>query len=140
MYYNSDIDDIKNNLKIKWVNILISFCKGLIYAVFSPFIWSINSYSQLMVYPQVIFWWGIIPFIIYGIIWSIRFKRNETALMIFFIGSVYSVLSITEGNIGSVFRHRDWVTPLCFIFGAVGINKFIFCYRYSNKNLAYLST
>jgi hypothetical protein len=134
MYYDSDIDDLKDNLKIKWANILISFFKGLIYVIFMPLFISIKSVSQLIVYPQIVFWWVIIPSIFYGIIWSLKFKQNDSILMILFIAGIYLSLSLTEGNMGSALRHRDWVTPLCFIFGAVGINRFLFAHLDVNLN------
>lgn len=134
MYSDSDIDDLKNNLKIKWANFLISFFKGLIYVIFLPLFLGIKSVSQLIIYPQIVFWWLIIPSIVYGIIWSLKFKQNETALMILFIAGIYLSLSLTEGNMGSALRHRDWVTPLCFIFGAVGINRFLFAHLDANLN------
>ena len=60
------------------------------------------------------------PGILYGIIWSLRFKGKETGLLIFFIACIYSLMALTEGNIGSVFRHRDWVTPFGLMFAALG--------------------
>ena len=109
-----------------WENFFISYCKGLAYVLFSPLPWDISSISQLLVYPQVVFWWALIPCIIYGMGWSMRFMRQETIVMILFIGSIYSVLALTEGNIGSVFRHKDWVTSLCAIFAAIGIYRVVY--------------
>lgn len=127
---------VTNNIvEIKWKSFLGSYCKGLAYALFAPFLWSIKSGRQLMMYPQVAFWWMIFPFIIYGIIWSLKFKRGDTISIISFIISVYSVLALTEGNIGSVFRHRDWVTPLCLIFGVVGIIRFSELFLKSNQRV-----
>jgi len=129
VYYSDNIntDYIKNSITgIRWLSFLISYCKGLIFVLFSPFPWSVKSVSQLIVYPQIVFWWVVTPCIIYGMIWSIRFKRSQTILIILFIASIYSVLALTEGNIGSVFRHKDWVAPFCLMFAAIGINRFIF--------------
>ncbi|MDD4979766.1 MAG: hypothetical protein PHC54_00640 [Candidatus Omnitrophica bacterium] len=118
---------VKNSIReIRWASFFISYCKGLIYVLFSPFFWSVNSVSQLMIYPQAVFWWGIMPCIIYGMIWSIKFKRKETVFIILFIGIFYSVLALTEGNVGALLRHKDWVTPFCLMFAAIGISKFIF--------------
>ena len=112
---------IKNSIiKIRWINYLYSYVKGLGYALFAPFPWDIRSSLQLIIYPQIIFWWCIIPYILYGIIWSLRFKSKETGLLIFFITCIYSLMALTEGNIGSVFRHRDWVTPFGLMFAALG--------------------
>ena len=112
---------IKNSIiKISWINYFRSYVKGLGYVLFSPFPWDIRSFLQLIIYPQIIFWWWIMPGILYGIIWSLRFKGKETGLLIFFIACIYSLMALTEGNIGSVFRHRDWVTPFGLMFAALG--------------------
>ena len=106
-------------------DVLKAYLKGMGYAVLSPFPWRIESKSQLAAYPQMILWYLMLPFTIYG--FYAGFKKNPraaTALFLFSF-SVFSVMALLEGNIGSVFRHRDMVTPFLLIFFGGAFEKVI---------------
>ena len=39
----------------------------------------------------------------------------------YWAGGATQTIAMLEGNIGAAFRHRDYITPLVFIFAAAGI-------------------
>ncbi len=121
--------------KVKWTGFLVSYFKGMLYVVFSPFLWSINSSNQMMAYPQMTVIYITIPFVIAGIIISLRHYRKSAISISCFIFLLFSVLAITEGNIGGLFRHRDWASPLLIILFAVGFDWIAFKARRTGGSL-----
>lgn len=109
--------------RIFYGSFFISYLLGLVYVIFSPFPWSISTVLQLQAYPQIILTYCLIPFIVLGIILCIRYRFKETFLILFFYFGVISLLAISEGNVGGLFRHRDWVAPFTLMFGAIGLVK-----------------
>ena len=99
----------------------LSYLKGLSYALFSPFPWAVASRLQLFAYPQILLWYFLFPFVLIGFTLSFRYKIRGTLAVWVFIFLVSSLLAFVEGNIGSVFRHRDWISPLFLMFAASGL-------------------
>ena len=98
-----------------------SYAKGMSYAVFSPFPWQIESKQQLMAYPQIIFLYLILPFIIYGFYAGYKKNRPAASSILAYSFIMFSIFALVEGNIGAVFRHRDMVTPFFLIYFAGGV-------------------
>lgn len=107
--------------KLSLIEIFIAFLKGWFYFLFSPFPWRIQSISQFFSMPQMLLWYFSLIFA--GIGFLIVFKKSLFitflfALYIFLIGTL---AGMSEGNIGTLFRHRDMITPLILIFGSITI-------------------
>lgn len=107
--------------EINIFSVILSYTKGLSYALFSPFLWRISSEPQLTSYPQILLWYFLFPFIIVGILLSLRYKIRETFPLILYIFLATSLLALAEGNVGAVFRHRDWISPFFLAFAAAGL-------------------
>ena len=97
-----------------------AYTKGMGYALFSPFPWRIDSKLQLAAYPQMILWYIMLPFALYGIYLGYRSRRMETVVIFLYCFCAMSILALAEGNVGSMFRHRDIVTPFLLIYFAAG--------------------
>lgn len=100
-----------------WLFILL---KGLAYAIFSPFLWDIPSKTQLMAYPQSLF-------ILLGFFFLVRgVCLSTTSYARFFFPVVFTIFifvvgfSLTEGNIGAAFRHRELFLPCYLLFFSAG--------------------
>ncbi len=52
-----------------------------------------------------------------------KYKWKETFVIFAYIIVLGSIIAMNSGNIGTVFRHRDMLTPLFLIFGSVGLIK-----------------
>ncbi len=107
--------------RINLISIPLSYIKGLSYALFSPFPWAITSRLQLFAYPQILMWYFLFPFTIIGIILTLRYKTKDISPLIIYIFLSSSLLALAEGNIGGVFRHRDWISPFFLMFAAIGL-------------------
>lgn len=104
-------------------DIAAAYVRGMGYAIFAPFPWRIESGLQLLSLPQVLVWYMMIPFILYGIYLGFRDNRAAAIFVFLFCFAALSVLALASGNVGAVFRHRDMVTPFLIIFFAAGIMK-----------------
>lgn len=106
---------------------LIDFSKGFFKAWFyflsMPFPWKIYTKMLLISYIQVILWYCLIPFVFIGMATALRYKWRETFVIFAYILIIGSSIAMFSGNIGTVFRHRDMLTPLFLIFGSLGVMK-----------------
>lgn len=118
-YYSMDAD----LTTIPFIATLKLFFLGWIYFIFVPFPWAINSLSQLVSLPQMIFWYGLFVFSLIGIYLCIRDKIKISFCLILFIFLMGSIIVFSSGNIGTTFRHRDMLTPFFLIFSAFAIVK-----------------
>lgn len=101
--------------------ILIGFLKGWFYFLLSPFPWRIQSISQLFSMPQMILWYILLVFASIGFLVVFRKSPFVTFLFAFYIFLMGTLTSMADGNIGTLFRHRDMITPLILIFSSVAI-------------------
>ncbi|MEK6715221.1 MAG: glycosyltransferase family 39 protein [Candidatus Omnitrophota bacterium] len=102
-----------------------AFLKGWWHFLFQPFIWSIKSKSMLMAFPQMVLWYMLLMFAFVGIIFGLRYKWKYAIVMVSYLFLVSSIIALSSGNIGTLFRHRDMITPFYLIFSAVGIRHLL---------------
>ena len=115
----------KENGHLKVVPWMVLVFKGFIYAHFSPFLWNIKIQTQLLAYPQVLFSMFGFIFLLVGISSSMISNFRLFFPILFFLG-IYTIgFSITEGNIGAAFRHRDLFLPLYIFLFSIGFGSFV---------------
>lgn len=94
---------------------------GFVYLMFAPFPWQMNSLSQLMTLPDMIIWWGMMIFLVRGLIYSIKHRlRNSIAVLMFSLMLTIGYC-IFQGNVGMAYRQRTQIQVFLFMFGAVGL-------------------
>jgi len=109
---------------IRLSDIFPAYLKGFAYFLLSPFPWAIRSLSQLAAYPQVILWYFSLLLFCYGFAKGGGVAAKETAIIGFFILLFVSINSLAEGNIGAAFRHRDYISPLVFVYVSYALAVF----------------
>ena len=93
---------------------------GFVYLMFAPFPWQMTSLSQLMTLPDMLIWWGMMIFLVRGLIYSIRHRlRNSIAVLMFSLMLTIGYC-IFQGNVGMAYRQRTQIQVFLFMFGAVG--------------------
>ena len=93
---------------------------GFVYLMFAPFPWQMTSLSQLMTLPDMLIWWGMIIFVVSGLIYSIKHRlRNSIAVLMFSLMLTIGYC-IFQGNVGMAYRQRTQIQVFLFMFGAVG--------------------
>lgn len=97
---------------------------GFAYLMLAPFPWQVTNFRQMITLPEVFLWWALIPFICYGLWYTIKFKwKNAIAILIFVLMLVLGY-SLYQGNVGTAYRQRTQIQVFLFIFAAVGITLF----------------
>lgn len=115
-YYNSNLD-------ISGLDLVFSYLKGFSYVLFSPFPFSnLRNISGFLGLMQALLFYMLFPFIIIGIFIALRYRYKDMLIFPVFIFITLSSYALVEGNVGSVFRHRDTAVIFMFIFAALGIN------------------
>lgn len=97
---------------------------GFTYLMFSPFPWQAANLRQAITIPEVLFWWSTIPFLIIGLIYTIKHRlRNAFPILIFSL-LLTLAYSVFQGNVGTAYRQRTQIQVFLFIFIAVGFTIF----------------
>jgi hypothetical protein len=88
-----------------------------------PLLGQARGFLPAAAMPQMLLWYGVLGLSAIGV-WSLLRTRWRAACLVLAIAAGLTVtLAISGGNIGTTFRHRDLVTPLYFLFAAVGAQR-----------------
>lgn len=93
---------------------------GFAYLMLAPFPWQMASLRQTITLPEVLLWWALIPFMISGIIYSLRHRLRTTFPILFFSLTLTLAYSMFQGNVGTAYRQRTQIQVFLFMFIAVG--------------------
>ena len=93
---------------------------GFAYLMFAPFPWQVSSLRQAITVPEVLLWWGMMPFMVAGIIYAVRHRLRSAFPVLFFALTLTIAYSIFQGNVGTAYRQRTQIQVFLFIFIAVG--------------------
>lgn len=101
------------------------FYRGWFHVMLEPLPWRVQSKDMMIVFPQIILWYTLIPFAISGVVILIRRRFRESVYLIVYFFIMTSVLAMAGSNVGTIFRQRDVNTPIFLMFSSVGlINAF----------------
>lgn len=106
---------------------------GFITLLLAPFPWQIGSITQGLTMPEMIIWWLSIPFMIIGLIYTIRTRFRETIGILFFTLILSISYSLYQGNLGTLYRQRAQIQVFLLLFTAAGVAVVV--ERRENKKL-----
>lgn len=98
---------------------------GFAYLIFAPFPWEARNLRQAITIPEVLIWWALIPFAIYGLKFTITHRLRRCIPILIFTLMLTLAYSIFQGNVGTAYRQRTQIQVFLFIFIAVGITLVI---------------
>jgi len=93
---------------------------GFAYLMFAPFPWEVNKLNQALILPEVFFWWALIPFMISGLVYTLKNRLRSAIPILLFSLMLTIAYSIFQGNVGMAYRQRTQIQVFLFIFIAVG--------------------
>ncbi|PYS24655.1 MAG: hypothetical protein DMF72_04265 [Acidobacteria bacterium] len=93
---------------------------GLAYLLLAPFPWQFGSLRQMITLPEMMIWWSAIPFLVFGLWFTIRHRLREVAPILIFTTLLTISYSIIQGNVGTAYRQRAQLLIFYFLFVAVG--------------------
>lgn len=106
---------------------------GFAYLMFAPFPWQASNLRQAITIPEVLLWWAMFPFLIAGLVYSVRNRlRNAFPILIFSLLLTLSY-SLLQGNVGTAYRQRTQIQVFLFIF--VGVGWTVYQEQRENKRL-----
>jgi hypothetical protein len=94
---------------------------GLAYLLFAPFPWAITSVRQLLVLPETLVWYALMPAFVRGLTYSVRQRFRDVRPILVFTVTLTIAYALMQGNVGTAYRQRTQVTMFFFVFMAVGI-------------------
>ncbi len=100
--------------------------KSSFYFLLVPFPWDVETRHQLLFLPQTLLWYIYLCLAVIGTAYSLNKHRRDSLSLILYVLAVTFCLGASSGNIGTVIRHRDLISPIIFILSAVGINVLMF--------------
>jgi 4-amino-4-deoxy-L-arabinose transferase-like glycosyltransferase len=98
---------------------------GFTYLLLAPFPWQITSTLAALTLPEMLVWWVMIPFMVAGLIYSVRKRLREALSMLIFTVMLTLGYSILQGNVGTAYRQRAQIQVFLFMFVAVGIALYL---------------
>lgn len=97
---------------------------GFAYLMFAPFPWQAASLRQSITIPEVLIWWGMMPFLISGLIYTVRNRLRKAFPVLVFSLLLTVAYTIFQGNVGTAYRQRTQIQVFLFILVGVGYTVF----------------
>lgn len=96
--------------------------QGLLAFLLGPFPWELQGFRQLLVLPDVLLWWVLLPMLWYGLREGWKRVRRRIFVLILPALSTSILLSLVVGNFGTLVRERMQVVVLAVPFIALGLS------------------
>lgn len=106
---------------------------GFAYLMFAPFPWQAVNLRQAITIPEVLLWWSLIPFLITGLIYTVKHRLRNAFPILLFSLLLTLAYSLFQGNVGTAYRQRTQIQVFLFIF--IGVGWTLFWENRENKRL-----
>lgn len=98
---------------------------ALVTFVAVPLPWRAGTPSALAIVPQQVVWYILIAALPLGMANAWRREPTVTAMLMVFFVLLSAAVALTNGNVGTLVRHRDGIVPFVVWFGACGVLSWI---------------
>ena len=85
-----------------------------------PLPWDAVSWSEIVLVPQQVAWYLMVPLALVGVVAGLRRDVLVTLLLVSYIVVAAVPISLSNGNIGTLVRHRDTVVPFIVWLSGLG--------------------
>jgi hypothetical protein len=96
------------------------FPTGLVYTLAAPFPWEADRMVERITIPEVFLWYGAVALALIGALSQWRSWRQYVHLLGYIAGILF-LMALTQGNLGTLVRHRGMVIPFVLVFSGVGV-------------------
>lgn len=93
---------------------------GFTYLMFAPFPWQASNLRQAITVPEVLVWWASLPFLVVGIVYTIRNRLRNAFSILMFSLMLTIAYSLFQGNVGTAYRQRTQIQVFLFILIGAG--------------------
>ncbi len=91
--------------------------KGIAHALLAPFVWAIGSWQDAVTAPEMLLWYALLVAMVRST-WSFRAKWRSLGPLLLFVLGLVTILSLAEGNYGTLYRHRAMVIPFVVVLAS----------------------
>ncbi len=105
---------------VKPLEVLRAFGLGQRHFWLEPTPWGPRSRGERLAIPQMMLWYVILLASLAGI-WRLRRNPSELFVLLVFLGATSASIGMTGGNVGTIFRHRDVLTPVLIAAAGGGL-------------------
>ena len=92
---------------------------GFAYALAAPFPWAVNRPIEFVTIPEMLIWYTAVVLAVIALACHWR-QWRKFAHLLAFIGGIVLLLALTQGNEGTLVRHRGMIIPFVLIFSGAG--------------------
>jgi hypothetical protein len=97
---------------------------GVSHALFAPFPWRADALSDRIASIEMPIWYVLLVAAV-ATTWRQRARLRGMILLVLYVLGVIAVLSLVEGNVGTLFRHRAMVIPTVIILAAPTLSRWL---------------
>ncbi len=86
-----------------------------------PLPWDAVSWSEIVLVPQQVAWYLMVPLALVGVVAGLRRDVLVTLLLVSCIVVAAVPIGLSNGNVGTLVRHRDTVVPFIVWLSGLGV-------------------
>jgi hypothetical protein len=94
---------------------------GVVRLLLAPFPWAISGFRQLLVLPETLVWYALMPAFFRGLVYAVRTRLGAVLPIVVFAATLTTAYALMQGNVGTAYRQRTQITMFFFVFMGVGI-------------------
>lgn len=114
--------DINLRYSITFPELLVSYLNGLRYVFLEPTPWTFKHLPTLVMFPETLFMWFLVPFMILGFIIIFRINTRMAIATSLYLFIMTLMLALGQGNMGTLARTRWMIMPFYFMLGGLGLS------------------
>jgi hypothetical protein len=99
---------------------MVALPTGFSYLMFAPFPWEVGNFRQAIALPEVMVWWSMMPFLVIGLWFSIKYRLRNAIPILLFTFLLTVGYSLFQGNVGTAYRQRTQLQVFLYMFIGVG--------------------
>lgn len=100
--------------------IAVGFANGLYHVLFEPVPANVTNGFSFFAFLQNVLFLLCFPFIALGVLIGIRYRWKQSLPIVFYLVISLLLMAASEGNVGTLVRHRDAIMPFLAIWAAAG--------------------
>lgn len=121
--YGKSLEDLVARLDpLALASILL---RAALHFLLQPLPSKMDNLGLLLLSPQMVVWYLVLPVALFGIVWSLARNLNRSLFLVLALTGVTLLLALSSGSVGTAFRMRDVVTPFFLIFASAGASVFL---------------
>lgn len=120
LYVVREYSELASPEKMRASFLIPTVTRAVFHFLAEPLPQRIDNLSVLAVYPQMAFWYLLLPCALVGLLGGLWWNLNRVLFLVMVLVMWTLMAALPSGNVGTAFRMRDMVTPLFILFAGAG--------------------